>query len=733
MKIILFQLSFMLLTISISIGQQLNLSSENFKNPPLKYHSRPLWFWNDTTVTKKGIEQQMQDFRDKSGYGGFGILPFGKRFKPEYLSPQYFEVYKAALEKAKSLGLTMCLYDEFGFPSGGIGAVNGDGINRFQINFPEQTIKRLDKTEVPVHGNSLVNEKIPVGNLQAVIAMEKTKLERINLRKFIKDGILDWKSPTGEWTIMFFNCVKDGDPILDYLDPVATQNFIKMTHEAYYERFKEYFGTVISGTFFDEPTMYRAKGRMWTPLFNEKFQKKYGFNPEMYYPALWYDIGPETRVARNYLFGFRSELYAEGFTKEVSDWSLKHGVMATGHQDQEEVINPVSVSGDLMKCFKYLDIPGIDKIGGNRPAERFYKIVSSAANNWDHQLVMSETYGAMGNISWNEIISVAMDQYAKGINQLIPHAVWYNDKKVVFKPELSYRNPIYADSLQIFNQFMARLNLILQNPGQHVADIAVLYPIHMLQGEHFLDGPLASYKGGVAIPKADYVDVANWLTEDAGKDFTFLHPEVLDEKCSVSDKRLHLQNKINKESFSVMVIPSCRTISLSNLKKIKTFYDNGGNLIFTTQLPEFATESGKDQEIKTIINSIFTTKVSVDGKLMTSHGGGKAIFIAEPNGQTITEALHKLDISFDVEYNNNRDIRYIHKIINGKDTYYFANLGATSAKIDLVMNGKHQPKLMDPHNGEIQSIEAAPLVKNGLQKTKILLTLEPVHSVFLVE
>jgi len=130
---------------------------------------------------------------------------------------------------------------------------------------------------------------------------------------------------------------------------------------------------------------------------------------------------------------------------------------------------------------------------------------------------------------------------------------------------------------------------------------------------------------------------------------------------------------------------------------------------------------------------MFTLKIPVDGKPILNKAGGKAIFIAEPSGKSITEALQKLDFNFDVEYPNNKDIRYIHKIINGKDTYYFANLGATSAKIDLVLNGKHQPKLMDPHTGEIQSIEAAPLVKNGLQMTKIVLKLEPVHSVFLVE
>ena len=81
------------------------------------------------------------------------------------------------------------------------------------------------------------------------------------------------------------------------------------------------------------------------------------------------------------------------------------------------------------------DIPGVDKIGGNRPAERFYKVISSAAYNWDKALVMSETYGAMGDIDWETIYHVAMEQYTKGINQLIPHAVWYDNTKVTFKPD----------------------------------------------------------------------------------------------------------------------------------------------------------------------------------------------------------------------------------------------------------------------------------------------------------
>jgi len=728
-------------------------SKEHFNNPPIHYWPRPLWFWNNTTVTEEGITSQMQAFRDQCGYGGFGILPFRKNFKPEYLSEDYFRIYSRALETAKKLGLTMSLYDEFGFPSGSAGAfTTGDGIPRFQLRYPEQTIKRLDKIEDDINGPAAFEKKIPEGKLMGVVAMDLSSMKRIDLTNRISDGILKWKVPAGKWKIMIFSCVKDGNPLVDYLNPEYVRNYIKMTHEAYYSHFKEYFGTIISGTFFDEPSMFRAKFRMWTDDFNDKFRRKYGLNPVILYPAMWYDIGPETQSARNYLFGFRAELYAEGFTKEVNDWSVAHGITATGHTAPEEVLIPVNSSGDLMKSFKYLEIPGIDKIGGSRPAERFYKLISSAANNWDKMLVMSETYGAMpdydkpGDLTWNQIFSIAMDQYAKGINMLIPHAVWYDNSNVTYKPELSHRNPLYADSLKVFTRFLSRLNVILQKEGRHIADIAVLYPIHTLQGEHYFDGPKGPsnidgppdpsndyYKAAVA--QIDYVDVANWLTDAVGKDFTFLHPEVLDEKCSIADGRIHLQNKINRENFKVLIVPSCKTISISNLEKIKDFYKQGGNVIFTTRLPTKSMEANKDKRVKKIVRSIFPEGVEMKDLILSDRNGGKACFVPVPTAQNLREIIHKLGIRFNVSYPLNENIRYIHKVVDGYHIYYFANIGGEDIEIPVDLEDKIKLEEWDPHVGICQELITERINDDvsDLPFTRVKLNLKPYRSCFWVE
>ena len=158
----------LLLQSVISSGQ--TISPEEFANPPIQYWPRPLWFWNNTEVTADGVMNLMEAMRDKCGYGGFGVVPFGKDFKPVYLSNDYLDLYGKMLAKAKELGMTISLYDEFGFPSGSVGAfAEGDNTPRFQQKYPGQTIERLDKTEEMMTGPVSYEKKIPEGKLMGAV------------------------------------------------------------------------------------------------------------------------------------------------------------------------------------------------------------------------------------------------------------------------------------------------------------------------------------------------------------------------------------------------------------------------------------------------------------------------------------------------------------------------------------------------------------------------------------
>ncbi|MDD6211194.1 MAG: glycosyl hydrolase [Bacteroidales bacterium] len=727
----LFCLLFLFLQSSLSAADW-SVTQEQFVMVPLSHRPNPLWFWNNARVEKTELESQMTAFRDQCGYGGLSILPFGENFRPEYLSEEYFTLYRAALEKAKELGMTLWLYDEYGFPSGGAGLINGDGKGRFMEKYPYETIKRLDKEEYTVKPGSKFQCTVPDGLLMAAVAMDTLTFERIDLEKNISGKELSWNVPEGKWKVMFFLCRED-EGIVDYLDPEAAKHFINLTHDQYYKRFAPYFGNTLVGTFFDEPTLYRAAGRCWTPKFNEKFRRKYGFSPALYYPALWYNIGEATEEARNYLYGFRAELYAAGFTKEVNDWSARHNLKATGHQDNEEIINAVGTSADLMKCFKYLEIPGIDKIGGDRPAELFYKVVSGSAYNWDHSLVMSETYGAMGDIDWNEIFSIAMDQYAKGINLLIPHAVWYDTVQVTFRPELSHRHRQYADSLKAFTDYLTRLNILMQNDGRFVADVAMLYPVNTMQSGHYFDGPYSPYEGSVKIPELDYVEVSRLMFDEMGVDFLFLHPEVMEERCKVEKDKIKLQNKTQYGDYSVLILPACRTISLDNLKKAYKFYQQGGKLIFTTKLPEKATKEKDNKQVKEIIAGLFPEGATQHFRFGVQAGnkkGGKVLFIEKPTEENLQLAFSVIGYDGGVLFESPQKLRNIHKIVNGKNVWFFANPTPESVNAAVTLKESVKVGKWNPHNGEVT--HGYP-VQNKNGRTALDVTLAPYQSVFFVE
>lgn len=699
-----------------------------FRTPPMDYRPIPLWFWNNTTINASTLEEQLEQMVNTDGYGGCAILPFGTNFRPSYLSTDYFALYARAIEKARQLGAHMSIYDEYGFPSGSMGAINGSGVKTFMNNHPDYTVKRLDKIEYRIDRGATFNRLLTyTGKLMSVVAWNSESKQIINLRSNLNEDTkrLTWTAPdeTG-WHIMVCQCITDGDPNVDYLSPEAVKLFIQDTHEAYFKQYSNDFGKTIVSTFFDEPTMYRAQGRMWTSDFNEQFERRYGFSPEELYPALWYNIGERTPWVRNLLFGLHSALYSEGFMKTISDWASAHGILATGHQDQEEIANPTSVAGDLMLVGKYLSMPGIDKIGGGRPTENFYKVVSSSANCWDKTYVMSETYGDMGNLPVEELYHIAIEQYTKGINHLIPHAVWYNNGDVTFLPELSWRNPLYKAELPRFNSFLARLNYLLARPSRHVADVAMVYPIQTLYAGHYLDGPKGFYQGGVNVEGTDYPEISHLLTDELGFDFTYLHPEVIDDRCEVSNGQLNMINPINTEHFKVIIVPGMSTISSSNLQKIEEAWKQGVGVIFTTQLPKRCADSkGSDTSIAETINRML-------------NGEGQhtpALFVPTPTAESMKTALDTLLPQPDVQFTSGKHpFNYLHKVVDGHHVYYFGNIDTSSAECTIRLKDvspSASMTLLNPHNGADQP---ALLTASG-DNAMLTITLRPNQSIFLVD
>ncbi len=700
---------------------------KDFVDPPVQWKSRPLWFWNGPL--SEAATTEIMEKSVASGYYGFGILPTAD-MGVAFMSPEFLKQYKHAVDTAERLGLKMCLYDEFWFPSGSAGDL-------LQKNYPEALSKRLDKIEQNVDGPATVTLDVPAGRLMAAVAMRTDTKERIDLAEQVQGSQLSWQAPAGSWQIMLFVCVTDGARgLVDYLDPEAVGKFVKLTYDKYYETFPEHFGKTIDSAFYDEPTFHWVQGgRAWTPAFNERFQEKYGHSPALDYPALWYDIGTETATARNQLFGLRAELFAIGFAKTLADWCEQHHIQLTGHVDQEEVVNPVGLCGDLIKAFQYQQIPGLDQIFAYDRGAKMYKVVTSAAVNYGRPLVMTECYGGM-NLPLPNLYREAMDQFVKGVNLMVPHAVWYRTDPITFPPELSYRTAPYAAELPRYNEYIGRLQRVLQH-GQSVVDIAVLYPIHGLQSGYYF-GPGEPYQGGVIPDWADYMDIGERLFQELRHDFTYLHPETLDAHCRVAEGKLELQPPACPQQYQLLIVPGTEAISAANLAKITEYFDQGGKVVATTQLPDKSAEPGKDAEVRQMIRHIFGDQAAQSGRgdrvfEHASAQGGRAWFVQNPVTETLRDVIAQALPEPDVVWENPPDVTgghvgYLHKEMDGRQFWFFTNSSDTPVDTEVTLRGSHALQQWNPHTGAISECSASAVGSH----TRVKLQLAPVNSVFFV-
>ena len=717
------------------------LEYDRFKDPDREFRGVRFIALNLDRDTEESIRAAVErDFRTDK-WGSFVLIAGGGSTKGlsdaylegsgrprkdsgvAYLSEEYFKLYRAAIEKGLELGFRCTtLYDEWEYPSG---MVEG----HFYSRYPQDCAKSLEMEEADVSGNgqrvtlTMPGEGLYVG----AVMMNLDTWERRDISASFRGGRLDYEVPSGRWKVMLFwldpafapRSSKGG--FVDYLDREAVKKYIDMSFGAYYSHLSEFFGTVIERSFYDEPTMMLNGGRMWTPKFNEGFRARYGYDPMTLYPALWYNIGPETASARNALFKYRAELFAENYIGQVSQWCRAHGIKGGGHLDQEETRNPVGPNGDLMKAFKYQDIPATDDIYYPGRSNVGYKIVSSSAYNWDKPEMFTETFAAYSRPQYAALTAenyrrVSLDQMAMGTNIQIE----------------------FEHKFEGIDHFLGRGGYMLRG-GRHVADVAVVYPIAALQTAYTFpskqqNGHYYAYMGGVLPPEIDYMDVGESLFRGLRVDYTYLHPEVLVEKCSVEGKELRLNNTNNWEQYKVLILPGGDTFSADAAARVLEFYRAGGTVIATSKLPVYSAEAGRDQEVRDMVYEVFgmsdirpmTCSVRharyrfLNIFTNTNQAGGRGYFIANPYTSVLEEILAEtvpvrdIDLGVPADYYVRMDhdyagaLTYTHKVRDGKDIYFISNSTDAPVSLKVALRGSRgSVELWDPQTGGRSSVQAA--------------------------
>jgi hypothetical protein len=336
------------------------------------------------------------------------------------------------------------------------------------------------------------------------------------------------------------------------------------------------------------------------------------------------------------------------------------------------------------------------------------------------------------------------EMFVRGVNFVIPHGMWYNPEKVYIPPLVSPFNEEIAPALPAYSDFVGRSCLLLQG-GRRVAEIGVMYPFEELAGHFVFDNPEDIRQGFYISPETDYQDISGILSNDIRCDFTFVHPEFfLDDKYSIDDGIIKLNNSENYQEYKVMFLTGCNTISYKTLEKLKSFYESGGTIISTTQLPHKSSEMSEDKRVIDMVKEIFGLHPLKADSLKihsnSNNNGGYAVFIPKFNKNNIQKELDKRMIP-DVNFSPNPvlssdfgKLNYIHKIKNGRHIYFFTNSSDEAIDTEVLLRGKLNLCEWNPHTGLVNEKLTSEMINKDSQVfTKFKLKLNPVKSIFFVE
>ncbi|MCX6230559.1 MAG: glycosyl hydrolase [Bacteroidetes bacterium] len=441
---------------------------DNFLDPPAKYRTAPFYVWNDE-ITEQQIDEILSDYKAK-GIGAAFIHP-RPGLITEYLSDKWYKLFKYAVDKGKSLGMQIWIYDENTYPSGNAGG-------HLPVIMPESSNQG---SAVAIKHTTSFPDSI---DKKYFIILKKQGDKFID----ITDNYVSEKAKSGD----YYLCEKKyyeksawyaGNTYVDLLKPEVCNTFIETIMTRHEKLLKDEFGKTLIGMFTDEPGIY-INDICWTPKLFEKFQKKWGYDLKLNLPSLNYEVGDWKKVRHDY-YSCILNLFINGFCKPYSQYCSENNLIFTGHFLEHDWPIP-AMTPDFMSVQAYEGMPGIDNLfnqydeGVNAQFGniRMPREVRSVANQMGRNRTLSETYGGAGwDLSFQDMKRIADWQFAGGINFVNQHLSQTTIKgwrKRDYPQSFSSHEPWWMLYKNIVD-YTARMSLAMSS-GQQMNKILVLEP-----------------------------------------------------------------------------------------------------------------------------------------------------------------------------------------------------------------------------------------------------------------
>ena len=631
---------------------------QEFANPTNLYRPIPFWSWNDK-LDPEELKRQIRELK-QSGAGGY-FMHARSGLKTEYLSEEWFSCIQTGIEMAKEEGMDAWIYDEEGWPSGFAGGVVPALSEAFQSKF--MTLERFQTAEEI--------ETLPSGSLIALYRYnnsagtlcrlplwpENQDARKENPANQSPDGHRpanenpDDTKPDNEAQASVgtsseaqaSESTANGEIILavhrhvnpfyvDTLSKAAIDAFLACTHEAYYSRFGEDFGSYMKGFFTDEPRLACDKfGELaWSDELPAAFLGEFGYDITDHLPALFIEL-PGYQKYRFDFWTMVSKMFTENYMKNIYDWCEAHGCKATGHIMMEEsVFSQMTSTAGVMPFYEYLHVPGIDWLRRMISSPVIGKQVGSVACQLGKNHVLTESFALCGwNVSFEELKWIAQWQFVNGVNQICQHLMAYSIKgsrKRDYPPSHFTQQTWWRES-GLFNDYLSRLCVALSE-GDQAADVLLIHP--MKSGYVTYDGTRTD---AIRLVDEELTRICESLS-GSHISYHFGDETIIKKYGRVEEK----QFIVGKIPYQAVILPHMYAIDGATVERLLQFVTQGGLILSAGRFPDYTNGDGNSLQLLKRL----TVKVPMKEIRTYLQEQGLLALSIEADGKEITDISYQL-------------------------------------------------------------------------------------------
>jgi len=684
------------------------MNQDEFRNPGKIYRSSPFWSWNDE-LDEEELRWQIREFAEK-GFGGY-FMHSRVGLTTPYLSDEWMKCVRACLEEGKKANLESWLYDEDKWPSGFAGGLVPAKSDKYRIRFlkveeakTEEASRLLNDPSVQAIFEICFSSPQKIEEFKRVTRPEQISGER---------SLLIFKAETDKSRSNWFN----GETYVDLLNPETTEEFLRVTLDAYARNFKEDFGEYMPGIFTDEPNYatFRVPGERkivpWTSDLPEYFLSLNEYDIRDKLPLLFFK-GEGYHKVRYDFWRTLTLRFIESYTKLYAERCEKYGLMMTGHMLCEDNLDiQIRRIGAAMPHYEYMQLPGIDHLGRNINDPLTMKQCSSVAHQFGRTRILSELFGCSGHsMTFEDQKWIGDFHLALGITFFCPHLSLYTmkgDTKRDYPPTFSYHQP-YWEHFRLINDYFARASYVCSQ-GRFETEILVLHPIGSAWATFnpFSKNPdpeLWSYNEAL-VKLQDILLGLHW-------DFDYGDEIIISRHGRIEGGEFI----VNKSRYKVVIVPPSLTWSKQTVSLLEKFLDNGGKVIFVGEAPSLIDAEPAEEKWRKILSHPNVKKTENDREALAKALDGmldKAVSVTDDEGVEI------------------EDILVHHRVEGPRHIYFLANTSRTKTyNVTLTFSQQGEVTEWDLFTGEVSPVEA--VTQRG--KTLLRATFHPAGSrAFVIE